>query len=417
MMNLKTLGTSLLLAAYGCFVTYVPKNPNLYRLTVDTVGLMFSFTACVIFQVFLAGLTQKNILDGLSIQFLLTVEAALLEYYTLSLMTNINQEGLSTFYAYNLEISKYLLNPKPLACCFCASLVMLSAARLVLIAFPGFYQGISRNTSLIFSVVFVAVIFVSDFLLNHIRCLLTHSKYYASADGDQIISEFGIQTQTFNVTSNSSNEHLECYQIRFAAILLFLSTLMEVIKTIIYVLRLLKKVKCMAPSTKVKSQKEVQQHKPLQPYIAGSSLRHKTFKLKRSWSTGDILSQVVRRPTKRRTSVQQVSTKEIPDQKGVNKLPVKIILKDDSVEFQKMVIKPLKEFFLRSSTISLVMTLVTFFCLINMIINYDRNTSESSIVLMSSVIRIIIFVLPILLIIFDDNVLNFVSQKLSSMFQ
>ena len=101
-------------------------------------------------------------------------------------MTNINHEGLSTFYADNLEISKYLLNPKPLACCFCASLVMLSAARLVLIAFPAFYQRISRNTSLLFSVVFMAVTFVLDFLLNHIRCLLTHSKYYESADGKQI---------------------------------------------------------------------------------------------------------------------------------------------------------------------------------------------------------------------------------------
>ena len=29
MMNLKTLGTNLLLAAYGCFVIYVPNNPNL----------------------------------------------------------------------------------------------------------------------------------------------------------------------------------------------------------------------------------------------------------------------------------------------------------------------------------------------------------------------------------------------------
>ena len=147
---------------------------------------MFSFTACVIMQVFLASPTQRNILGGLCIQLLLTVEAALLEFWTLSLMTNINHEGLSTFYADNLEISKYLLNPKPLACCFCASLVMLSAARLVLIAFPAFYQRISRNTSLLFSVVFMAVTFVLDFLLNHIRCLLTHSKYYESADGKQI---------------------------------------------------------------------------------------------------------------------------------------------------------------------------------------------------------------------------------------
>ena len=160
---------------------------------------------------------------------------------------------------------------------------------------------------------------------------------------------------------------------------------MEVIKTIIYVLRLLKKVKRTPPSTKIKSQKEVQQHKPLQPNIAGSSLKN-------SCSIGNILSNVVRSPTKRRTSLQQVSAKEIPEHKGVNDLPVKIILKDDSVEFQTRVIKPLKEFFLRSSTISHVMTIVTFFCLINMIINYDRNTSESSIDSMSSVIRIMIFV-------------------------
>ena len=84
MMNLKTLGTNLLLAAYGCFVIYVPNN---------TVGSMFSFTACVIMQVFLASPTQRNILGGLCIQLLLTVEAALLEFWTLSLMTNINHEA------------------------------------------------------------------------------------------------------------------------------------------------------------------------------------------------------------------------------------------------------------------------------------------------------------------------------------
>ena len=54
---------------------------------------MFSFTACVIMQVFLASPTQRNILGGLCIQLLLTVEAALLEFWTLSLMTNINHKA------------------------------------------------------------------------------------------------------------------------------------------------------------------------------------------------------------------------------------------------------------------------------------------------------------------------------------
>ncbi len=198
MIKLKLLGTSLLIATYSCFVTYVPSNPNLYKLTADTVRSICSFLACVTLQVYLASSTQQTILGGLCIQFLLTTEGAIMHFWTLSLVTNIAHEGFSTFYANNPEISKYVVNPKPLACCFCASLVMLSAARLLLIALPSYYQCLPRKTCLVFSAAFNVVILISDFLLNHVRCLLTHSKHYESADGEQMRIEFGISTQTLN---------------------------------------------------------------------------------------------------------------------------------------------------------------------------------------------------------------------------
>ena len=416
MIKLKLLGTSLLIATYSCFVTYVPSNPNLYKLTADTVGSICSFLACVTLQVYLASSTQQTILGGLCIQFLLTTEAAIMHFWTLSLVTNIAHEEFSTFYVNNPEISKYLVNPKPLACCFCASLVMLSAARLLLIALPSYYQSLPlRKTCLVFSAAFNVVILISDFLLNHVRCLLTHSKHYESADGEQMRIEFGISTQTLNITSTGNDdEQLECFQIRFAAILLFLSSLMEVIKILIFLSRLLRKNKRTAPTVKIISLNIGHQLEPLSPDLPGVSLKLKN-KLKRSCSAGDIKIQMIQKPSKRRLSLQLTTAKEIYHPEGVKNLPVKKISKVDSDNFQKMVIKPFKEFLCRSSTISFLVTSITFITLINVIISFQTKKSESSFWVLSSFTRIIIFLLPILLVVFDEKVLDFVYLKLSCM--
>lgn len=406
---IKLQGTSLLIATYGCFVTYVPSNPNLYKLTADTVGSICSFLACVTLQVYLASSAQQTILGGLCIQFLLTTEAAIMHFWTLSLVTNIAHEEFSTFYVNNPEISKYVMNPKPLACCFCASLVILSATRLLLIALPSYYQGLPRKTCLAFSAAFNLVILISDFLLNHVRCLLTHSKHYESADGEQSRIELGISTQTLNITSTGNDdEQLECFQIRFAAILLFLSFLIEVIKMFIFLSRLLRKNKQTAPTVKIISQ-DMAHLEPLPPDLAGVSL-----KLKRSCSVSDIKIQMVQKPKKRRLSLQLTTAKEIYHP-GVKNLPVKKISKVDSDNFQKMVIKPFKEFLCRSSTISFLVTTITFITLINVIISFETKKSESSFWVLSSSTRIIIFLLPILLVVFDEKVLDFVYLKLSCM--
>ena len=338
-----------------------------------------------------------------------------MHFWTLSLVTNIAHEEFSTFYVNNPEISKYVVNPKPLACCFCASLVMLSATRLLLIALPSYYQGLPRKTCLVFSAAFNVVILISDFLLNHVRCLLIHSKHYESADGEQSRIELGISTQTLNITSTGNDdEQLECFQIRFAAILLFLSSLMEVIKILIFLSRLLRKNKRTAPTVKIISLNIGHQLEPLSPDLPGVSLKLKN-KLKRSCSAGDIKIQMIQKPSKRRLSLQLTTAKEIYHPEGVKNLPVKKISKVDSDNFQKMVIKPFKEFLCRSSTISFLVTTITFITLINVIISFQTKKSESSFWVLSSFTRIIIFLLPILLVVFDEKVLDFVYLKLSCM--
>ena len=148
---------------------------------------------------------------------------------------------------------------------------------------------------------------------------------------------------------------------------------------------------------------------PLPPDLAGVSL-----KLKRSCSVSDIKIQMVQKPKKRRLSLQLTTAKEIYHP-GVKNLPVKKISKVDSDNFQKMVIKPFKEFLCRSSTISFLVTTITFITLINVIISFETKKSESSFWVLSSSTRIIIFLLPILLVVFDEKVLDFVYLKLSCM--
>ena len=83
----------------------------------------------------------------------------------------------------------------------------------------------------------------------------------------------------------------------------------------------------------------------------------------------------------------------------------------DPILLKKIFIKPIKEFIMRSSTISFIMSIITFIILTFLLLKYhssDDGIDENSFRILSTVRRMFIFMLPVLLVLFDQKVLNYV---------
>lgn len=83
----------------------------------------------------------------------------------------------------------------------------------------------------------------------------------------------------------------------------------------------------------------------------------------------------------------------------------------DPILLKKIFIKPIKELLMRSSTISFLMSMITFIILTFVLLKYyssDEGVDENSFKILSTVRRMFIFMLPVLLVLFDQQVLNYV---------
>ena len=491
-----------LFATVYCIITIsVPNNPNHYTLAIDIFSCSLSFASCITLQTFLA--KQETILGGLCIQFLCTEELAIIQYLTLGLITNTANADLSRFYNEYPEIAKYVMNNLPVGCCICGYLFILSTARLILIYSPSYYQGLNRSTCLKLSAVFIVLTAITDLLVNHVRCLLTHSKDYNTISISHTRIEFGISYSNANLstTNKSTDVHPaeECFEFLIPTVLLVLSTVMEVTKIVIYSVRLFRKMKRTTPSVQ-KSANAVE--------IRNSGKRqdqHVKFKseLKRSFSTEDIRVKKIKehriqetalnasktiemqnisrdimfprnselinchkrhraqgtqirrlslqlpllhtsegmhtlqfqsnvslmgtkrgpintshgynaKQTKNPTpSLQPLSIQGLVTLNGIHRPPVTVDRRADPDTFQKIVLKPIKNVLLRSSTISFVMSIVTFVLVTSFLLKYNSNFSDSLYSLLSIVRRMFLLILPVFLVIFDEQVVTYVRSALT----
>ena len=306
-MNWENLCIWLIATSYCCFAANVPNNPNSYTLTVDVLSSILSFTACVTLQAFLVRQPQQSILGGICIQFLVVIEVGIIQIITLSLLTNIAHESLNSFYSNYPEIAKYVMNNIPVGCCICGYLLTLSAARFVLIASPDYYQSINQKMCLKLSATFIIVIIILDLMLNHVRCLVTHSPNYSTMSILHTRIEFGILNQSMSNSSwNSLPEELECFEFLIPTAILIVSSLLEVIKVVIYTVRLFRRLKYAARSTKTPATKVVIQQEVVENSV---DIKFQTNLFKTSLTEDDTdiecrLSCIQEKPVKNSTNIK-----------------------------------------------------------------------------------------------------------------
>ena len=119
-------------------------------------------------------------MEGLCIQYMNIQELVIIHFITFRFVTNLANAELNRFYSDYLEIAKYVTSNKTFGSIVSALLCTISAARLLLIASPARFQGIKHKICHRLSTAFIILIFISDLFLNHVRCLLPHSKQYTS---------------------------------------------------------------------------------------------------------------------------------------------------------------------------------------------------------------------------------------------
>ena len=410
-MNFEKLGIWVFTAFYSCFVVIVPARPHLYTLIVDVLCSILSFSFCAILQVFLAKGTQKTVIGGLSIIFLILQELAMIQIFTTSVLTNVFHDRLTTFFLEFPEVAKYVLNTLPIGSALSTSLFTLSLARLILIASPARFQNINRKTCLRCCVGFIIMVASSELLINHVRCVSTNSKFYKTISVLLIRIELGIAWQPLSTplsTLNNQKDNLQCVEVNYPVIFLFLSCLLEMVKIGIFLKRLLKKMKHTAPLAA-----RAANHFP--PLNAQGRMGNKPSpSLKRSCSTGDLKVLVAPVKMKRRNTLK---ASDLHVMKGPVRNPRNAPLKAPVTDLQKTLIKPMKEYILRTSTFTFVVNFLIVTITINLLLKFDiRNVNESPSNLISIAGRMSILILPVILVLFDEQVLSYVKKIIYNLF-
>ena len=405
-MNFEKLGIWVFTAFYSCFVIFKPQRPHLYTLIVDVVCSILSFSSCAIIQVFLLKSTQQTIITGLCIIFLVLQELGTIQIFTTSVLTNVFHDQLTTFFLEFPEVAKYVLNRLPIGSALSTSMFILSLARLLLIASPARFQNINRKTCLRCSVGFIIMVAFSELLINHVRCMLTYSKFYQTISVLLVRIELGIAWQPSSTplsTLNNQKDVLQCFEVSYPVVFLSLSCLLEIVKLGIFLKRLLKKMKHTAPLS-------ARAANHLTPLNTQGKKGKKDIKpsqsLKRSCSTGDLKVLVAQVKMKRRNTLKasdlhfmkgSVRNQQIPPLKAL----VTVLQKTQ-----------MKDFILRTSTFTLVANFVLVTIIINLLLKFDvRNVNESPINLISVATLMFVLILPVILVLFDKQVLSYVKQR------
>ena len=404
-MNFEKLGIWVFTAFYSCFVIFKPQTPHLYTLIVDVVCSILSFSSCAIIQVFLLKSTQQTIITGLCILFLVLQELGTIQIFTTSVLTNVFHDQLTTFFLEFPEVAKYVLNRLPIGSALSTSMFTLSLARLLLIASPARFQNINRKTCLRCSVGFIIMVAFSELLINHVRCMLTYSKFYQTISVLLVRIELGIAWQPSSTplsTLNNQKDVLQCFEVNYPVVFLSLSCLLEIAKLGIFLKRLMKKMKNTAPL----SARAANHLPPLN--TQGKKDIKPSQSLKRSCSTGDLKVLVAQVKMKRRNTLK---ASDLHVMKGSVRNQEIAPLKAPVTVLQKTLIKQMKDFILRTSTFTLVANFLIVTIIINLLLKFDiRNMNESPINLISVATLMFVLVLPVILVLFDEQVLSYVKQ-------
>ena len=112
-------------------------------------------------------------------------------------------------------------------------------------------------------------------------------------------------------------------------------------------------------------------------------------------------------------SLQPLSIRGLVTLNGIHRLPVTVDRRAVPDTFQKIVLTPIKNFLLRSSNISFVMSIVTFVLVTSFLLKNNSNFSDISYSILSIVRRMFILILPVCLVIFDEPVFTYVRSALT----
>ena len=384
---------------YSSFMVIVPPMPNLYTLIMDCLGFLVSGTAAVFLLHFLwtRPPSQKNILNRIIICIAIVSVIAATRSLGISITACFWNSHLHDFIETHPTLA-LLLSYRYVSIFGTSWFLALCTCRLVLVIDPVAFQSINPKTTTMILCSVISIICTLDFIYGNLLCsgtIVTRNivKNFKVEIGDW--AEQDINLTSSDISNNITHENDEpryCFQPPIVVLALGGAVLLEIIKLVICFIKQFKKLE------RKKKNKVI-------PFVPRPVPRAAIFKVRRR--SLPSFSPISTEANTRRQSlpVILIRRKLISAQLCLNNVD---LTNNDMAKIRIIFQDIVQTFCVRASTFYTIFALFT--CLFIILLRFKM----SSFTLVGQLIcfRLVIYVLTVYLVVFDNDIFMFIMQKL-----
>ena len=394
-MDYTLLLKNFILVLYSSVIVIVPPMPHIYTLIVDCLGFMVATLACIFLIYFLSTRpsSEKSMLNRIIICIAVSLILGLVRTLGISIAAYFWNSQLQTFIE-TYESLAILLSYRLLSIIGSYCFFALCSCRLLLVTNPVAFQTIKPKTGVIAIWSVISSICVLDFCYGGIICSGT---VYTRKVMMNFKVEIGAWTELNGMISpqgpNNSKDPSFCFHIPIVALNLAAVIILEIVKLVFVFIQEYRKL------TRNKINK-------IQPFLMKPTPKAREFR-GRSLSLSSCCIKSNSRPRRGSlpTMLVRSNLNNVLDPPILHQVNPPSI---DMVEIRNIVVNITKTFCLRAGTFLTIFAAVACLCLI-----LPRfMVSPFTLIGQLTSFRLIIYVLVVYLVVIDEDIFNFIMQKL-----
>ena len=417
-MTSNSLIKSCLIVAYSLLIAFVPEMPNLYTVGVNFLGFILTLTASVFLIWFLITRppAQRNLLNRILTLFVSAILLATIRSFFMSIVAYFFESELAALFGAHPMLSAGILSLRCHAVMFFPLMSALSAGRLLLFMNPVVFHLIYPPSGVMIIGFLAVMIGLSDFAYNLVYC-----SDEVSAEKSIIIlvfkAELGIRSTTqgnltaeneLNVTTQAENDRKPCSHLPLIHLMILCSIVLEVFK-VVYVI--FKEYFKMKKAAKVEPQ-AVAIHQQTSTERA-DQIQEEQTSIPRSESLPRLGPSISLGISQRKNSMPILALEQLVIKPSRPCLipktisPTNLNLNNQTgVDNSKTIIKNLC---VRTASFITVFGLAVLIILV--VSSLAITSSTSSVAAQIIIARLFLYVLIVLLVSFDKDILEFIKQK------
>ena len=405
-MGLKMWIKLIILVVYVGLMTIVPEMPNSYTLIVNCLGFFLTIISSVFLLWFLETrpIAQKNLLNRILVLFVLLLLLTTVRSFLTSVLSYFWNMNLAHLIEEHPLLTVELLSTRSYMILTTTVMCSLSGGRLLLFVNPVLFNQIRPSTGACVVALIAITTEVIDIVYN---CFICADQ--VSIKHDMVMLMFKIEMGipvNFTTPTVGKDQQKPCFHLPIITLMTLLSILLEVSKLSYILIKefiKFKKANQVAPRATQTNVPSLGPSLPKRPNRMHNSSRSK--------SLTEIEANLAKQIVLRRHSFSQLESKQLKDNE--NKV---LTFKEPSVAAaDRLKNKKLKRYrnviqlvCLRTGSFITVFGLIGLITLVTILFKFSSSIQSSGIM-----IRLISYILVILLVYFDKDILEFVRGKLN----